>query len=150
MQPIAFLPCVFIPEAVPTIQSSPRQGLTRRRTLLHRTLLLCSFHWALSKSRMSCPSRGTCFYERPPLDCRLVNWSLSNQSCCFFSFCLLRAAPVAYGGSQARGQPIPRHSNARSELHLRPTPKLVATLDAQPTERGQGSNLHSYGYYSGS
>ena len=43
----------------------------------------------------------------------------------FFGFCLLRAAPVAYGGSQARGLMgavaaglRQRHSNARSESRL--------------------------------
>ena len=55
----------------------------------------------------------------------------------FFIFCpfvFSRAAPAAYGGSQARG-PIGavaaglRHSNARSEPCLRPTPQFTATLD---------------------
>ena len=55
----------------------------------------------------------------------------------FFFFFLLRAAPVSYGGSQAKG-PIgavatglrQRHSNARSEQpRLRPTPQLTATPD---------------------
>ena len=32
------------------------------------------------------------------------------------------------------------HSNARSKLHLQPTPPLTATLDPWPTEQGQGSN----------
>ena len=49
---------------------------------------------------------------------------------------LFRAAPVAYGGSQARG-PIGAiaaglhhsHSNSRSEPHLRPTPQLMAMPD---------------------
>ena len=54
----------------------------------------------------------------------------------FLCFCLLRAAPVAHGGSQAKG--IIRaaaaglrqsHSNARSEPCLRPTPQLMATPD---------------------
>ena len=55
------------------------------------------------------------------------------------SFCLLvfsRAAPVAYGGSQARG-PVGAvatslqhsHGNIRSEPCLRPTPQLTATPD---------------------
>ena len=47
-------------------------------------------------------------------------------------FCLFRAAPSAYGGSQARG-PIgavatdlhQSRSDARSEPHLRPTPQLT-------------------------
>ena len=53
-----------------------------------------------------------------------------------FFFNLFRAAAAAYGGSQARG-PITAvaaslhhsNSNARSELHLQPTPQLMATLD---------------------
>ena len=45
----------------------------------------------------------------------------------FLSFCLLRAAPTAHVGSQARGTIIApaaslRHSNARSEPCLRTTP----------------------------
>ena len=51
-------------------------------------------------------------------------------------FFFLRAAPVAHGGSQARGLIgataaglCQSDSNARSELHLQPTPQLIATLD---------------------
>ena len=47
----------------------------------------------------------------------------------YFFICLSRVAPAAYGGSQARGRIgavvtslYHRHSNTRSELHLRPTP----------------------------
>ena len=55
----------------------------------------------------------------------------------FFSFGLLsRAAPVAYGGSQAQGLVgavatclHQSHSNARSKPHLQPTPQLTATSD---------------------
>ena len=57
----------------------------------------------------------------------------------FFFFCLLssfRSVPMAYGVSQARGLIgavtaglCQRHSNARSELHMRPTPELMATPD---------------------
>ena len=53
-----------------------------------------------------------------------------------FIFCLFRAAPAAYGGSQARGliravatglrQSL---SNARSEPRLQPTPQLTAMPD---------------------
>ena len=47
----------------------------------------------------------------------------------YYYYCLFRAVPAAYGRSQARG-PIGAaaaclhhsHSNAGSELHLRPTP----------------------------
>ena len=62
---------------------------------------------------------------------------LPTQSFFFFSvFCLSRAAPVAYGGYQARG-PIravaaslrQSHSNAESKPCLPPTPQLTAMLD---------------------
>ena len=45
-----------------------------------------------------------------------------------FFFCHFRAAPTAYGGSQAKG------------LIGRPTPQLMAVPDRLPAERGQGSN----------
>ena len=54
----------------------------------------------------------------------------------FFSFFLFRAAPVAYGGSQARGQIgvvaaslCHTHSNTGSEVHLWPTPQLTPMPD---------------------
>ena len=54
----------------------------------------------------------------------------------FLSFGLVRATPLAYGGSQARGQIRGAvaglcHSNstAGSEPNLRPTPELMATPD---------------------
>ena len=53
-----------------------------------------------------------------------------------FSVCLFRAAPPAYGGSQVRNRvrATPAglhhgHSHTRSELHLQPTPPLMATPD---------------------
>ena len=63
----------------------------------------------------------------------------------FWFFCLFRATPTAYGGSQHRGQiraiaaSLHSHSNARSEPHLQPTPQLRATPEPSPTEQGQGS-----------
>ena len=52
----------------------------------------------------------------------------------FFFFCLFRAVPEAYGGSQARGGFVAVtaglcHSNARSEPHLQPIPQLMAVPD---------------------
>ena len=51
-------------------------------------------------------------------------------------FVFSRAAPVVHGDSQARGliravavSLRQSHSNARSELHLRPIPRLMAMLD---------------------
>ena len=57
----------------------------------------------------------------------------------FFSFSLFRAPPVAYGGSQARSLIGAAavglhhsHSNARSQLCLRPTPQVTATWILNP------------------
>ena len=54
----------------------------------------------------------------------------------FFSFLLFKAATVAYGSSQARGQIqatatglCHSHSNARSKPHLQTTTQLMATPD---------------------
>ena len=54
----------------------------------------------------------------------------------FVVIVLFRAAPVAYGGSQARSQIratanglCHSHSNAGSEPHLQPTPQFMAMLD---------------------
>ena len=70
----------------------------------------------------------------------------------FLSFCLCRAAPTAYGGSQSRSligatatSLRQSHSNARSQLCLQPTPQLMAMPDPQPTEQGQGSNPKPHG-----
>ena len=53
-----------------------------------------------------------------------------------FFFLLFGAAPMAYGGSQARGRIRTiaaglrhSHSNTRSELSLRPIPQFTAMLD---------------------
>ena len=77
----------------------------------------------------------------------------------FFFLSFFRATPVAYGGSQASGlirvvatSLQHSHSNARSELRLRPTLQLMAMLD--PTlqlmamldpEQGQGQNTQPHG-----
>ena len=61
---------------------------------------------------------------------------VSKEASISFSFCPFRAAPVAYGGSQARG-PMGTsaaglhhsHSHRGSKLCLRPTPQLTATPD---------------------
>ena len=78
----------------------------------------------------------------------------------FFVFVFLfhfRAAPMAYGSSQAKGQIRARaaglhysHSNAGSQPCLRFTLKLIAALDPGPTERGQGAVPHFQGYQSDS
>ena len=54
----------------------------------------------------------------------------------FFLFAFSRAAPKAYGGSQARGligavaaSLRHSHSNARSEPRMRPTPQVTSRPD---------------------
>ena len=54
----------------------------------------------------------------------------------FFVFCLFRAAPAAYGGSQSRGPTGATaaglhhsHSSAGSEVHLQPSPQLMVMPD---------------------
>ena len=64
---------------------------------------------------------------------------------------LFRVAPMADGSSQAKRQIAAaaaglHHSNEGFEPHLQPTPQVTATLDPQPTEQGQGSNLHPHRY----
>ena len=66
-------------------------------------------------------------------------WFFGFHLFAFFS----RTTPVAYGGSQAwclieaaAASPHQSHSNAGSELRLRPTPQLTAMPDSQPTEQG--------------
>ena len=72
--------------------------------------------------------------------CAPTGIPITNSRICFFFFFFFffffRAAPVACGGSHARGRIravasglLQSHSNARSEPHLRPTPQLMATLD---------------------
>ena len=66
-----------------------------------------------------------------PLTCGFFSF-LFFRSFCMFS----RATPAAYGGSQARGRIgavaaslRQSHSNAGSQLRLRPIPQLTAMLD---------------------
>ena len=63
-----------------------------------------------------------------------------------------KAAPMAYGNSQATGWIVATaanqphgHSKAGPEPHLWPTSQLIATPGPQPTEWGQGSNPHPHG-----
>ena len=60
---------------------------------------------------------------------------------------------MAYAGSQAWDQIGAAaaslhhsHSNMGSEPRLQPVPRLTATLDPEPTDRGQGLNLRPHGY----
>ena len=66
----------------------------------------------------------------------LTYWAAGGPPILGFLFLLLlfRAAPLVYGGSQARGQigaitASLCHSSSGSEPCLRPTPQLMAMLD---------------------
>ena len=66
----------------------------------------------------------------------LSSFGINFLSFSFLFFFFFWAAPTAYGGSQARGQIraaatglAHSHSNARSKLHLQPTPQLMAMPD---------------------
>ena len=70
-----------------------------------------------------------------------------------FVFVLGPVTPMAYGGSQARGQIGAvtaslhySHSYVGSEPHLQPTPELMAMPDPRPPEQGHRLNLHPLGY----
>ena len=61
---------------------------------------------------------------------------ISPNTIAIFFFCHFRVAPVAYGGSKARGQIGAiatdlhhSHSKASSKPCLQPTPQLTATPD---------------------
>ena len=70
----------------------------------------------------------------------------------YLFFVFSRAAPAAYGDSQAKGLIgaiaaglCHSHSNVVSKPRLRPTPQLMATLGTQPTEQGQRWNPQPHG-----
>ena len=67
---------------------------------------------------------------------KLIQVSKNSSKSLFIFFNLFKAAPTAYGGSQAGGQiraaatgQHHSHSNSRSKSSLQPTPQLMATPD---------------------
>ena len=84
----------------------------------------------------------------------LVSYTYHSRHIFLVFFYLLRAAPMAYRGPQARDRigagaaglnHSHSHSHTGSELRLCPTPQLMAMPDPEPTERSQGSNLLPHG-----
>jgi len=62
----------------------------------------------------------------------------------YFTFCLIRATPSAYGGSQARGwigaaaaSLYHSHSNTRFEPRLWPTPQLMPLPNVNPLSKAR-------------
>ena len=69
-----------------------------------------------------------------PISLMNIDAKILNKILFIYLIFLFRAAPVAYGSSQARGWITAAaislgHSNARSVPYLRPTPQLLALLD---------------------
>ena len=95
---------------------------------------LIKSHWVKERKKQSqiLPSEGG-------FDCSLVQPIAPRKPkglAHFLLACFFRAAPTAYGGSQASGQIgaaaaglRQSHSNAGSKPHLPPTPQLTATPD---------------------
>ena len=95
--------------------------------------------WAWSKKKKKSPNHKKLYNDghRGPINHPSHRESQNPGFFFFFFFlvfCLFRAAPMAYGGSQARG-PIGavaaslHHSHAGSEPCLQPTPQLTAMPD---------------------
>ena len=98
---------------------SVRAGVWPAPTLPNSQVLSCT------RSNCWVSQGGVAFYTR--------YWQAPPGEVFIFLF---RTSPVAYGGSEARGQIGAvaaglrhSHSNAGSEPRLRPTPQLMATLD---------------------
>ena len=80
-----------------------------------------------------------------------LTWKDALYLFVLFCFCLFRATPTAYGSSQARGQIgdtaaslCHSHNDARSELCLRPTWQLTATLDPNPLSEARDARNRSH------
>ena len=97
--------------------------------------------WTLAAGGMPSEKIATYYYTRLMYIILLLllmenNRSINHRKSFFFFFCIFRAALVAHGDSQARGQIGAvnaclhhSYSNSRSKLYLQPTPQLMATLD---------------------
>ena len=101
------------------------------RFVCHQIFLPCTFSTSLPALRLLYNHTHT---QKKPKSSLLVQstWLINF----FFFFCLFKAASVAYGDSQARGligavaaALYHSHSNAGSQLHLRPTPQVTAMPD---------------------
>ena len=108
-----------------------------------------SMHLPLSLS-LSLLDSGYCPSQKGPLTFSLEPYNSSWKRYSFYPP-LFMAAPVAYGGSQARGQMRAAaarlhhsHSNVGSELCLQPTPHLKAMPDPYPLSEARNPKPHVY------
>ena len=147
-------PTLNLGEVTGGVVTLPPWCLPRRSILATSLSLGFPFRWQHLSTEPS--MQGAC---SPSPSCHLgvrdTHWTWQEGQClwlrheCFrqplhpsmsvnglvFSF-LSRATPLAYGGSQAKGKIgavgtglRQSHSNAGCELHLQPTPQLMATPD---------------------
>ena len=109
-------------------------------------LLVIPFHCSLFLPAAACFHMESLSSVLAFLSVQVFRWQIVSVFVClnffsfflsFFFFCLFRVAPMAYGGSQARGLIgavaiglHQSHSNTGSKLGLWPTPQLTATLDS--------------------
>ena len=117
-------------------------------------VLILAERWFSGKTSCSPPPQPWSFYHMFSMDFSFTAYKFHlaivsslttfvyGQSACTKKFCKYEpmrewATPAAHGGSQARGvigataaNLCHSHSNAGSELHLRPTPQLRATPDS--------------------
>ena len=92
---------------------------------------LKSNHWIIPRGLREGSARGRglgCEWEVDKEERK----SLKGEFVGFFGGCLFRAAPVAHGGSQARGRigataASLHHSHSNVASELQPTPQLTAT-----------------------
>ena len=108
--------------------------------LFHSFLWLNNIHMYIFFIYSSVNDLG-CFHVLDIVNSAAVNIVVDIS----FFFLLFRAAPIAYGGSQARGRIrtmaaglCHSHRNAGSKIHLWPTLQLRATLDLWPLSKARG------------
>ena len=125
----------------------PRGGIARSYGNSIFSFLRNSVLFSMASAPIYFPISGIGGFSFPPIFSRLMQYFLKKSKLMqkkvyneqykkkfFFVFCLFRATPAAHRGSQARG-PIRavvaslRHSHARSESRLPPTPQLMAMPD---------------------
>ena len=131
------------PERTDTEQSTPKLSNSeiKKEFFYHSSRKIKSYgKVAAGEARSSWPQTS-----QSNIQCRetVIQWVQSSDTMIFFSFFFFffRAAPTAYGSSQAKGQIRAvvaslhhTHGNTGSESHLGPMPQFAAMPDPQPTE----------------
>ena len=124
----------------PSLCFPPQTSLHHNINNNYANISLEKLLWSHYSWRMSQREKFLLLFLSNMVLCReqlkwLIQVVLGEKGCCFKKN-FFRAKPLAYGGSQARGRIGSAaaglchiHSNAISDLHLLPTPQLLAMLD---------------------